>query len=152
MKNSKPTQKSLTPRKSYVCPSKYAIHTQSNQIIENNSGTVIGIQHSHFNDPEVQGAIVDLQILLTQLQSQYPQVTAESEALTVLDAEFTEIKQSRTHQLANLRKQLLNPERHLQAVKAAFVEVAKHYLEESLWSKTLLTYLDKLSEEPNHRA
>jgi hypothetical protein len=43
----------------------------------------------------------------------------------------------------------LNPERHLQATKAALGEVAKHYLEESLWAKAGLTYLDKLSEEPN---
>jgi hypothetical protein len=30
------------------------------------------------------------------------------------------------------------------------IEVAKHYLEESVWAKASLTYLDKLSEEPNH--
>lgn len=48
-----------------------------------------------------------------------------------------------------MSRQLLNPERHLQATKAALGEVAKHYLEESLWAKAGLTYLDKLSEEPN---
>jgi hypothetical protein len=141
-------------------PSKYTIHTQSNQIIENNSGTVIGIQNRYPTDPEVQGAIclqqrfaiADLQTLLTQLQTQHPHVTTETEAIAIIDAEFTEIQQSKTHRLATLRQQLLNPERHLQAIKATLGEVAKHYLEESVWAKASLTYLDKLSEEPNHGA
>jgi hypothetical protein len=93
-------------------------------------------------------AIADLQTLLTQLQTQHPHVTTETQALAIIDAEFTEIKQSKTHKLATLRKQILNPERHLQATKAALGEVAKHYLEESVWAKASLTYLDKLSEEP----
>lgn len=116
---------------------------------DNPAGNFIGTQNNYATDPEVQGAIADLQILLTQLQSQHPQIRTETEALTILDAEFTEIKQSRTHRLTTLRKQLLNPERHLQATKAALGEVAKHYLEESVWAKALLTYLDKLSEELN---
>ncbi len=57
--------------------SKYTIHTQSNQMIEKNYGTVIGIQNSYL-DPKVQGAISDLKTLLIQLQIQYPQVVTES--------------------------------------------------------------------------
>lgn len=129
--------------------SKYTIHAQSSQVIEHNSGTVIGIQHSYATDPEVQRTVADLQTLLTQLQTQHPQVTTETQALTIIDAEFTEIKQSNTRNLTTLRKQLLNPDRHLQATKAALGEVAKHYLEESVWAKAGLTYLDKLSEDPN---
>ncbi len=113
-------------------------------------GDQIGTQNQYANDPEVQGAIADLQTLLTQLQTQHPQVTTETEALAIIDAEFTEIQQSKTHRLATLRQQLLNPERHLQAIKATLGEVAKHYLEESVWAKASLTYLDKLSEQPNH--
>lgn len=133
-------------------PSKYTIHTQSSQVIEHNSGTVIGIQHSYATDPEVQRTVADLQTLLTQLQTQHPQVTTETQALTIIDAEFTEIKQSNTRNLTTLRKQLLNPDRHLQATKAALGEVAKHYLEESVLAKMLITYLDKLSEDPNYGA
>jgi small-conductance mechanosensitive channel len=113
-------------------------------------GAQIGTQAQYNNDPEVQGAIADLQTLLNQLQAQHPQVTTETEALAIIDAEFTEIQQSKTHRLATLRQQLLNPERHLQAIKATLGEVAKHYLEESVWAKASLTYLDKLSEQPNH--
>jgi hypothetical protein len=114
------------------------------------AGDQIGTQTQYINDPEVRGAIADLQTLLTQLQTQHPHVTTETQALAIIDAEFTEIQQSKTHRLATLRQQLLNPERHLQAIKATLGEVAKHYLEESVWAKASLTYLDKLSEAPNH--
>ncbi len=116
------------------------------------AGDQIGTQTQYINDPEVRGAITDLQTLLTQLQTQHPHVTTETQALAIIDAEITEIKQSKTHRLATLRQQLLNPERHLQAIKATLGEVAKHYLEESVWAKASLTYLDKLSEQPNHGA
>lgn len=113
------------------------------------AGDQIGTQNQYTNDPEVRGAIADLQTLLTQLQAQHPHVTTETQGLAIIDAEFTEIKQSKTHKLATLRQQLLNPERHLQAIKATLGEVAKHYLEDSVWVKASLTYLDKLSEQPN---
>ncbi len=130
-------------------PSKYTIHTQSSQIIEHNAGTVIGIQNSYATNPEMQRAIADLQALLVQLQTQHPQVTTETEALAIIDAEFTAIQQSPTSKLATLRQQILNPERHAQAIKATLGEVAKHYLEDSVWAKATLTYLDKMSETPN---
>jgi hypothetical protein len=110
------------------------------------------IEHNYPNDPETKAAISDIKTLIVQLQTQYPQVTTEAQALAIIDVEFTEIQQSKTHKLAILRKQLLNPERHLQATKAALGEIAKHYLEESVWAKTIITYLDKLSEEPNRGA
>jgi hypothetical protein len=110
------------------------------------------IENNYPNDPETKAAIFDIQTLIAQLQTQHPQVTTEAQALAIIDVEFTEIQQSKTHKLATLRQQLLNPERHLQATKAALGEIAKHYLEESVWAKTIITYLDKFSEEPNHGA
>ena len=133
-------------------PSKYTIRAQSSQIIEHNAGTVIGIQYSYAAEPEVQETVADLKILLTQLQTQHPQVTTETEAIAIIDAEFTEIKQSSGSKLVTLRQQILNPERHAQALKATLGEIAKHYLEESVWAKATLTYLDKLSETPNQGA
>lgn len=121
---------------------KVQIFEQINTYIENNYPT----------DPEVKAAIADLETLLTQLQTQHPHITTETQALAIIDAEFTEIQQSKTHQLATLRQQLLNPERHLQAIKATLGEIAKHYLEESVWAKASITYFDKLSESPNHGA
>ena len=110
------------------------------------------IENNYPNDPETKAAIADIQTLIAQLQTQHPQVTTQAQALDIIDVEFTEIKQSKTHRLATLRQQLLNPERHLQATKAALGEIAKHYLEESVWAKTIITYLDKFSEEPDRGA
>ncbi|NJK63836.1 MAG: hypothetical protein HC921_15125 [Synechococcaceae cyanobacterium SM2_3_1] len=100
----------------------------------------------------MQSAISDLRDLITQPQTQHPLVKTEAEALPIINAEFTEIKQSQTDQRATLRKQILNPERHAQAVKATLVEVAKHYLEESVWAKAAITYFDKMSETPDRGA
>ena len=108
------------------------------------TGDFIGTQNNYAADPEVQSAISDLRMLLTQLQTKYPQINTETEALAIIDAEFTEIQP----QFATFRKQLLNPERHLQALKAAAAEVAKHYLEDSILAKAFITYLEKLSEDP----
>jgi len=115
-------------------------------------GNQIGTQNYDATDLEVQSAIADLQTLLTQLQTQHPHVTTETEAIAIIDAEFTEIKQSPGNKLVTLRQQILNPERHAQALKATLGEIAKHYLEESVWAKATLTYLDKLSETPNQGA
>ena len=115
-------------------------------------GNQIGTQNYDATDLEVQSAIADLQTLLTQLQTQHPHVTTKTEAIAIIDAEFTEIKQSPGNKLVTLRQQILNPERHAQALKATLGEIAKHYLEESVWAKATLTYLDKLSETPNQGA
>ncbi|MFQ4139062.1 hypothetical protein PGN35_022385 [Nodosilinea sp. PGN35] len=114
--------------------------------------TYIETQHNYATDPSVQAAIADLQTLITQLQTQHPSVATEPEALAIIDAEFIEIQQSPTHKLVTLRQQLLNPERHLQATKATLGEIAKHYLEESVWAKATITYLDTLSETPERGA
>jgi len=110
--------------------------------------TYIEAQHNYANDPSVQAAIMDLKALITNLQSQHPTVAGESEALAIIDAEFTEIQHSSSYKWANLRQQLLNPERHLQATKATLIEIAQHYLEESIWGKATITYLDTLSQPP----
>lgn len=112
--------------------------------------TYIETQHNHATNLEIKAAVDNLQTLFTQFQEQYPNVTTETEALTIIEAEFTEIKRSPNHQLVTLRQQLLNPERHAQAIKATLGEVAKHYLEESIFAKAAITYLDKMSEAPDY--
>jgi hypothetical protein len=114
-------------------------------------GNQTGVQ-TNATDPEVEGAIADLQTLITSLQTQHPTVTSETQALTIIDAEFTEIKCNPTHKLAALRQQLLNPERHLQATKASLIEVTKKWCENSLIATAIITYLDKLSETPDRGA
>jgi hypothetical protein len=133
-------------------PSKYHINAEVVQITEQNPGTIIGKQINQTNDPEIKAAIIDLQTLITTLQTQHPTVTSEIEALTIIDAEFTEIKRNPSHKLATLRKQLLNPERHLQAFKAAAVDYAKTTVEKNPLIQAAITYIDKLSETPDQGA
>jgi flagellar motor protein MotB len=121
---------------------KVQIFEQVNTYIENN----------HTTDPEIQATIEDLKTLITNLQTQHPTVTTEAQAIAIIDAEFTEIRHNPNHKFATLRKQILNPERHLQAIKATAAEIAKHYLEESVWAKASITYIDKLSETPEQGA
>jgi HEAT repeat protein len=119
---------------------------------DNPTGQFIGTQNNYTTEPNIQATIDDLKTLITHLQNQHPNVTTEAQALKIIDAEFTEIKRNPTHKLATLRKQILNPERHLQAIKATAAEIVKHYLEESIWSKASITYIDKLSETPDQGA
>jgi hypothetical protein len=114
--------------------------------------TYIETQHNYATDPSVQTAIADLQTLIIHLQTQYPNVASEPEALAIIDAEFTEIQRSDSSKWATLRQQLLNPERHLQASKATLAETVRHFLTESVWAKATMTYLEKLSETPDRGA
>jgi hypothetical protein len=116
------------------------------------AGDQIGTQNNYTTDPEIKSTIDDLKTLITQLQTQHPNITTETQALEIIDAEFTEIKRNPNHKLATLRKQLLNPERHIQALKAAAVDYAKATVEKSPLIQASITYLDKLSETPDQGA
>lgn len=53
------------------------------------------IENNHSTDPEIKKCHTSTH----STPEQHPQVTTEAQALTVLDAEFTEIQQSTTHPL-----------------------------------------------------
>ncbi|MFP4221258.1 MAG: hypothetical protein ACLFM4_15315 [Phormidium sp.] len=57
-------------------------------------GDQIGTYHEPSTDAEVQQAVADLQTLLAQLETQHPQVTTEQEASAIIEAEFSEIRQT----------------------------------------------------------
>ena len=115
--------------------------------------TYIETQHYHASDPaiqeEVTAAVAELKALIDQIQTQNDTVTSETEALAIIEAEFTEIQRSPTHHLSALRQQLLNPERHAQAIKATLEEVLKHYLTDNVVAKAVITYFGKMSETPD---
>lgn len=104
-------------------------------------GDQIGIQYN-YADQEVQAASNELKSLLLELQTKNPAIATTEEALAVIDVEFTEIKQTNNPKLAKFLQFLLEPKRHVKALKATAAEVAKHYLEESVWSKAVITYID----------
>lgn len=105
------------------------------------------------NDEALKQHIPEVRQLVHQLQQTY-QPTTEVQAAEIIDIEFHEIQktnptrwQTIRKQLQLLKRQLLNPESHLKATKATLAEVAKHYLEESVVSKALITYLDTMSAD-----
>jgi CHASE3 domain sensor protein len=112
-------------------------------------------EHNYAAEENLKQEIKDLSTLVKTLQTTH-RPTTETEALTIIDAEFQEIQTTQPHrwetiqhQLQILKRQLLNPERHLSAGKAALSEVTKHYLEDSVVAKAIITYLETMSAEPS---
>lgn len=111
-------------------------------------GDQIGIQNNYKITPELQALIAEIEIAIVGLKQRNSTVVTEAQALTIIDSEFIKTQDNKASKLATLRQQILNPERHLQASKATLVEILKHYLEESIWAKALITYIDTLSTNP----
>jgi hypothetical protein len=110
------------------------------------------IEHNHAADETFKQQIKDLITFVNSLQNTH-HPTTEVEALTIIKIELQNTpstrRQTLQHQLHLLKRQLLNPERHFSAGKAALNEVAKHYLEDSVVAKAILTYLETMSEDPS---
>lgn len=130
---------------------KMAEEPKRNIYVQRDYVEVRGDYHAH-NYPQKDN-LVELRQLVAQLQQTY-QPTTEAEATEIINVEFHEIQktnptrwQAIQHQMRLLKRQALNPERHLTASKAALAEVAKHYLEDSVVAKALITYLDTLSAD-----
>ncbi|NJK65548.1 MAG: hypothetical protein HC941_02530 [Microcoleus sp. SU_5_3] len=111
--------------------------------------------HNYQEDKNLKEQVTELRQLVIQLQQEH-QPTTEAEAITVIDAEFSEIQETDLsrwqvlqEQLKLLQDQILNPERHLAAAKETVSEIAKHYLEESVVGKALITYLKTMSADPS---
>jgi hypothetical protein len=124
----------------------------------NLGGTIQGDQNATQNNyttpnPQLESALQDLKNTLAELQQQHPNIATETEAIEIIDGELTNPFPSPTaSKLVLLRQQFLNPERHFQAAKATLAEVAKHYLEESVFAKAFITYIDTLSSNPGEGA
>lgn len=111
-------------------------------------------ENNYPKDETLKQQIPEVRQLVHQLQQTH-QPTTEVQAAEIIDVEFREIQktnptrwQTILKQLQLLKRQLLNPKSHLKATKATLAEVAKHYLEESVVSKALITYLDTMSTDP----
>ncbi|MBM0745529.1 HEAT repeat domain-containing protein (plasmid) [Phormidium sp. CLA17] len=127
---------------------KRVIHTQS--YFEKGTHTHA---HNYANDETLKQEITDLRQLVSQLQQKH-QPTTEAAAIQVFDVELHTLQRTNPNrwetiqkQLQLLKHQLFNPERHLTASKAAIAEVAKHYLEDSVLAKALITYVDTMSAD-----
>ncbi len=122
-------------------PSKYNITTEISQIIEDNSGTVIGKQVQSQSSPEAAlNAIV--QIIRT-LEQKYTFVENEQQALRIIDAEFTEIKAKQLPQWQDL----INIKRLYNGGKKAALKVGEHFAEQNPWGKGFIAFLEGVSED-----
>ncbi|MGJ5675075.1 MAG: HEAT repeat domain-containing protein [Nostochopsis sp.] len=111
------------------------------------------IENNYPKDEILKQQITELRQLVHQLQQTH-QPSNEAEALEIIDVEFRVIQETNLtlwqkirKQLQLVKRQLLKPERHLTASKAAIAEVAKHYLEDSVFAKALITYVDTMSAD-----
>jgi len=114
------------------------------QIIENNSGEVIAKKYA--NDPAFTDALSEIVQILTTLQQNHPTAT-EKEAVEIIEAEFQVIKINQPNKWKTFQRDLLNSERWLKGGKSALSETAKHYLEDSVFAKAFLAFLDGFSAE-----
>ena len=119
------------------------------------TGDFIGTQNNYYDrdrSPALTQALEELQHFLGELAQKHPNIHTETEALEIIEGEIIDDSPARGGKLTTLRKQLLNPERHLQASKATVIETAKHFLEQNLLAKAVITYINKFSETPNQGA
>lgn len=114
-------------------------------IIENNLGGEV-INKKYANDPAFTDALSEIVQILTTLQQNHPTAT-EKEAGEIIEAEFQEIKINQPSKWKTFQRDLLNSDRWLRGGKSALSETAKHYLEDSVFAKAFLAFLDGFSAE-----
>jgi len=124
--------------------SKYNIKAEIVQIIESNSGEVNAKKYA--NDPAFTDALTEIVQILIILQQSHPTAT-EEEAGDIIEAEFKEIEITQPNKWRTFQRDLLNSERWLKGGKSALSETAKHYLEDSVFAKAFLAFLDGFSAE-----
>ncbi len=84
--------------------------------------------------------------ILIELQQKYPSAT-EAEAQEIIEAEFAEIRTKQPTKWQTFRQQLLNRERWFNGGKAALSETAKHYVDNNVFYKVGLAFLDGFSAD-----
>ncbi|MBW4473075.1 MAG: hypothetical protein KME45_22250 [Stenomitos rutilans HA7619-LM2] len=124
--------------------SKYSINTEVNQIIETNTGTVIGkgIQHNYATNPELAEALAEFKQTIVDLQQKYPQAT-DAQIPAIVDVEFQEIKRTQPQRWQNF----LNLKRQWNGVKKGLLKVGEHFAEETPWGKGVIGYLEGVTDE-----
>lgn len=129
-------------------PSKYTIHTEVNQIIETNTGTVIGKgdQHNYAPEQNLAEAAKEIQQLLNQLAQTYPTATA-AEVPNIMKTELARMECNQPEKWAALRRDLLNKERWFQGGKAAVTEVTKQLADKSVVVKGAIAFLEGFSKD-----
>jgi len=125
--------------------SKYSIKAEVVQITENNSGGEV-IAKKYASDPAFAGALTEIIQILTRLQQNHPTAT-KAEVEEIIEAEFEEIRVNQPNKWQTFRRQLLNRERWFNGGKAALEEAAKHYMDNNVFGKAGLAFLEGFSAD-----
>jgi hypothetical protein len=105
-------------------------------------GDQISTQNITTTEANLDDILATIQPIIETLKQKYP-VTTEAEALTIIDAEFQEIKQTQPWRWQNL----LNLKRLWKGSKTAALKIGEHFAEENPWGKGIIGFLEGVSEE-----
>ena len=112
----------------------YAAEGSNPKVIQN-------VQNTQQASPETAlNAVVEI---IRALEQKYSFVQDEQQALSIIDAEFKEIKAKQLPQWQDL----MNVKRLWNGGKKVTVKVGEHYAEESVWGKGLVAFLEGVSED-----
>ena len=100
-----------------------------------------GIQNN-YPEQKIKQTLVELKPILEKIQRQHPNVN-EQEATQIVEAEFLEIKQNEPGILQNL----VSLKRWLNGTKALVSEAVKHCVNDSVYAKAFVAFLEGFSED-----
>ena len=110
------------------------------------SGNVEGDLIVNASQQNLNQTLSEIIEIFRDLQRKYPNST-EAEAKDIIEAEFKDIKTQQPKKWETFCRQLLNPERWLNGGKSALSETAKHYLENNVFSKAGIAFLEGFSAD-----
>lgn len=114
------------------------------QYFETNSGQPIGKQV--VESPILKKSVDEIYQILKNLQENYPTAT-EAEAVDLIEVEFEEIRISKPAKWKLILRQLLEPDRWFSGGKSALLATMGHFVEESVFGKAGVAFLEGFSEE-----
>lgn len=125
--------------------SKYNIKTESNIIVENNDGTITGI------DKKVQTTEVSLDSLLknfydfiTEVQKKHTQLTNETEIIEAIEVEAQSVKTQNYQRWQNF----LSLKRLIKGSQTAAIKFSEYYVESTSWGKAAVGFIEGVMEDP----
>lgn len=124
------------------------VNTTFHAPVHGAAGNVEGDQIINLPQLDLDETLTEIAQILRTLQQNNPTATP-TEAEDIIEAEFTEIQTHQPHKWQTFRRQLLNRERWLNGGKAALSETAKHYVDNNVFYKAGLAFLDGFSTNEN---
>jgi Domain of unknown function (DUF4926) len=110
------------------------------------AGNVEGDQIVNASQPNLDEILTEIAQIIRNLQQKHPDAT-EAEAEEIIEAEFEEIRVNQPNKWQTFRRELLNRERWFNGGKAALSETAKHFVDNNVYYKAGLAFLEGFSAD-----